>query len=275
MKSWRERKLFSAPVVLAVCALLAACSIVAWSLYAHRGDMQFNLLAEAAGVLFEVSLVILVVDWLVQRRERQRWRHAYPMISDRLATAFVDTMRLLYVATVRTAGYAADLERYPAFYGRLTKNLDHARSTLEGFAIALDSSAHYAARDIELKLRWLHSQLERPSATMEREFRIALECAEEFDQFCAETWRRDYEQLRSSVLAVIRKVAPEVTESMASLERAVALNLRYRLQDSVLDEVFVSSRPLGAFHDHRQETSMHYFVIDWILLRLHASADAR
>jgi hypothetical protein len=34
-------------------------------------------------------------------------------------------------------------------------------------------------------------------------------------------------------------------------------------------------RTLGAFHDHRQEASMRYFVIDLLLLQRHARADAR
>lgn len=272
MKNWREHKWFSAPVLLAVGALLGAVSIAGWSLYAHLGDMQFNLLAELAGVLFEVAIVVLLVDWLVERRERQRWRHAYPMISDRLATAFVDAMRLLYVATVKNAGYADDASRYPAFHARLSRNLDHLRSTLEGFAVALESSAHYEVRDLELKLRWLHDRLERPVTGLEREFGVALEVAEEFDRFCTGTWRDDYGQLKASVLAVVHRVAPQVLQPQVRLERHIVLGLRYRLQDEVLDSEFKAKRPVGAFLDYRQETSMHYFIIDLVLLPHHVGS---
>lgn len=269
MKSWRERKVFSAPVLLAVGALVAAISIAGGSLYAHRTEMQFNLLAELAGVLFEVAVVVLIVDWLVERRDRQRWRHAYPMISDRLATAFVDAMRLLYVGSSKEAGYADDLSRYPAFHTRLSRNLEVLRSTIEGFAVAIESSAHYAVRDMELKLRWLHDRLERPVARPEREFGVALEVAEEFDRFCTETWPSDYGPLKASVLAVVHRVAPQVLEPQVKLQRSIVLNLRYRLQNDILDSEFRTERPVGAFFDHRQETSMHYFIIDLILLPHH------
>lgn len=90
----------------------------------------------------KTTRVVFVVDWVISRRERSKWKYAYPIVSERIATAYTDIMRLLYVASTRDGGYVDGLGRYPGFHERLCGNLDHLRSTIEGFVIALDSPSH-------------------------------------------------------------------------------------------------------------------------------------
>jgi len=257
---------------LGIVALLGAISIGGWAYSKYPDAMGSNLLAEVSGVFLEIALVVFVVDWVVSRRDKNRWKEAYPQISERIATAYTDIMRLLYVASIRDGGYADDLGRYPEFYDRLCSNLDLLRSTIEGFLLALDSRSHYSVRDLELRMRWLKDRLSRSKSEYQREFVVALELGIEFEQFCERTWEKDYKRIKAAVEAVINQKGPKAFDYSDTLDRTIVRDLRYELQQDVLDTYFKKQGPYGVLYDYKQETSMYYFVIDLLLLRHHARA---
>ncbi len=84
-------------VVSGLAAFLLGFSAIAFSLLLFPEQMMPNLLSEAAGVLLEISLVILIVDRLGTRQRRRDWAFAHRAVSQRMAAAMVDVVRLLSV----------------------------------------------------------------------------------------------------------------------------------------------------------------------------------
>jgi hypothetical protein len=269
VQRFQDNPRVTAPLVLGVSALVAAIAVGGWAYFRDPQAMQSNLLAEGAGLLLEIAVAVILVDWVISRRDKSRWKHAYPIVSDRLATAYTDVMRLLYVASTKSAGAASDVTRYREFYDRLCSNLDHLRSTIEGFVLAFDSPSHYTLRALELKMRWLKDHLASPNTDCSLQFEVALEIAKDFDAFCKRTWAGQYEKVKNTVLTVARQRYPDVLSYSKPLSRLTARNCRLELQDAVLHAQFGTQRPHGVLYDYRQETSMYYFVIDLLLLPHH------
>src|SRR5947208_2765566 len=85
--------------VLGVVSLILSTSIVLYLIFgSHEPQAKINeLLAVAAGVFFEIFLIILIVDRVAEYRERKKWKLLHASIGQTLQRAFVDLVRVNYV----------------------------------------------------------------------------------------------------------------------------------------------------------------------------------
>jgi len=115
--------------------------------------MTPNLLAELAGVSFEVAVVALIVERVMSRRQRREWDFAYRALAERSSEAFVDVMRLIFSRSSEAAP-DANMSRYSSFVHLAEQHLGDLRSHIEGSAAALDSNTHQQYRRVERRLAW-------------------------------------------------------------------------------------------------------------------------
>ncbi|MFT7837763.1 hypothetical protein Q5530_16635 [Saccharothrix sp. BKS2] len=127
----------------------------------YGGDMTPNLLAELAGVSFEVAVVALIVERVMSRRQRREWDFAYRALAERSSEAFVDIMRLIFSRSSKAA-LNANLSRYSSFVHLAEQHLGDLRSHIEGSATALDSGTHQQYRRVERRLAWCLGRLRVP-----------------------------------------------------------------------------------------------------------------
>ena len=254
------RKPVDYPVLVGAAAGLAVLLISSSSLYVDFEETKWNFVAELAGVLLEVALVVLFLDVILERRERARWAPAYRELVQGLATYFVDVMRVLLVRAGTTAVYSRDRERVPEFLRRATGHRDSSQSQLESCAGAMDPSDYVELRQIESKVSWVFGRLqegrERP---VSRDFGVMKEAAETLAGFarrrCGTT--EVEEQVRKTIDRYLQGQAPP-GPGIDSIILA-----RHGIQDELWRDVIPKGCGLPyVLDDSSQRASLPYFLLD-------------
>lgn len=138
-------------------ALAAACATIGILVYGAPAFMP-NLLAELAGMPLDFMIAILVVERVLNRRQRHEWDFALRELARRSSEAFVDVMRLVFVGSSPEA-LQANIDRYKTFTTIAARHIDDLRSHLESSAAVLGPHTYEAARRIERRLAWALDQL--------------------------------------------------------------------------------------------------------------------
>jgi len=254
-------RLWDIATVAGSVALLAGLVSAVVGIIVYEG-MGGNLLAELAGVLVEVALIFLVLDWIVKRKGRQDWRFAYEVISQRMATAFVDLMRLQYVASSGVAR-AANGARYPEFVDMAVQHLEDLRSHIEGFSVAFDAPSHQRCRQLEQKLLWMFSRLKRgPNLSSRDDLGVMQRIAYALHEFFMAQGESEYKGQVKYVEDVIR----EQQQGLNSGDLDSVFKFRLRVQSRLLEGDRGAGRIPSIVDDMDQLFAVRYFVLDYKLL---------
>src|SRR6266566_2996579 len=114
-------------------------------------------------------------------------------------------MRLLYVRS-GPATYGANSNRYAEFVELASLHLSSLRSTIEGFATALEPEVHPDCRLLEQRLSWLANRFHRQPtrSDVDRDsFQLMRSTADVLAQFLAKEDKKRYESVVRSVRQAI------------------------------------------------------------------------
>lgn len=226
-------------------------------------DMLGNLLAEVSGVLLEVALVLLVLDWLTKRNQRREWHFAYSTISKRFAVVFVDIMRLLFMLYRQKE---LKVERFNNFLDVGFEHLGNLRSHIEGFAVAFEPSTHQQCRQIEQQFSWMLGRIKR-GEQRRSDFFMMKKLADSLDAFLQSSDDLEYAETKHTIEKALSEYNNDFRHNSASLDVDTVLSIRLRVQDDLLSTTSSQQQQiLGILDDSEMKYSVSYFVIDFLIL---------
>jgi len=264
--------------VSGLAAFLLGLSAIAFSLLLFPEQMMPNLLSEAAGVLLEISLVILIVDRLGTRQRRRDWAFAHRAVSQRMAAAMVDVVRLLSVKANDSA-YAANKDRISEFVEMGRLHLDDLGNNITALASFAEPDQYEKARIIELNLSWLLRMLSRSLSLATRTGAREMSAAQRSTGLIMDFFRLDQTGIQTideiqTLLA--RETGGDGPEPMLHEgDTAGLFQQRMRLQ-TLIGQTYQHDLNPGIIMDAQNELAVHYFTIDWWLLsKFRVQVDAR
>ena len=252
---------------LGALVLAATVGVVGWLLY--DDGMTVNILSGVFELLLGIAVAVFIVERVTRMQARRDWKVAYSAVNGLLA-AFVDVMRLLF-SRLDQRTYEANRGRHSEFVSIADLHISALRSSIEGFATALEPRSHQLTRGVELRLSWLMGKLRsapgRPQQ-VEDQLRRTREIADDI----AELLRRQGEGRYEVAIAVSRRIAEELCGYRAPRSFTEAVGWRLQGQSRLLEELG-DSAPSGGYiiDDINNDLAIAYFALDRELLTIAAS----
>ncbi|MCX5535192.1 hypothetical protein OG785_32145 [Streptomyces sp. NBC_00006] len=229
-------------------------------------DMPGNLASAGIGILLDVALISLVVERITTAQRRREWAFAYQVLSECMASTFVDVMRLLYVRNASNA-FATNIGRYATFLRIAAFHAALLRSSIESFSSILTPSAHRLIRRTEQHLLWIIDQLQdcpESVALDKKYFAVLEEAADRIIEFIdtegADSFHHDREIVRTAMASAAEYgYDPSNVEDLNALDRC-----RLRIQDAILRECrnAGTSNARTIADDYDNQHAIKYFLLD-------------
>jgi hypothetical protein len=238
---------------------LAAAGLGLW----FDRNMGSNLLAELFGVLLEIFLVVVAIDWLLKRKRRKDWDFAGAEISKRLAVVFIDLMRLLNTSSDSSA-QSPDSRRWSQFIDMAEHHHLDLKSNIEAFAVAFDPPLHQACRRVEAKLGWMLGRVRRGDHVYSGvdNLETMKEIGDDLDTFLRSVRGEEYQGSRSSVAKIVEKRAIVDPARQGSVT-----STRYGAQTEILKDTALNPEGIRSVIDDGNLTlAIPYFILDHLLL---------
>jgi uncharacterized protein YjeT (DUF2065 family) len=230
-------------------------------------EMTPHLLAEAAGIFFELSLVLLIVDRLAARQRRQDWAFAHRAVSERMAAAMVDVMRLLNVKASNST-YAANEDRISEFVEIGRSHINDLGNNITALASFAEPDQYKESRVIELKLSWLLrviSAAMAPATIREWEIRATKDATESIMAFSKRN-QKEIKEIDDTLAFLSRGEDQDGFKLMINVGSIEDL-FRWRMQlQTLIQHAYEPDLYPGIWRDALNKLAPHYFTIDWWLL---------
>jgi hypothetical protein len=265
--------------ILGALSLLISVCLVSYLIIASHDISKtvHEWLMIVAGILFEIFLIIIVVDQVSEYRERRKWKSLHANMGQTLQRAFVDLVRVNYIFM---HPQTRDAVRLAEFIDFARFSLSDLRSQIESFTSSLEAQKQSHVRSIEKRLNYLFRNFHSLSLKSVSEYLPPNSVNYENFIFFEthDNWRtlRDVSVAIDAFLELIRyKRDPrETTTARKSVEQIVGksrktpilyrdfYSVRYRAQDLAIKEMQLKYVLL----DDTDQTNSLYFCIDCLLL---------
>ncbi|KYK49183.1 hypothetical protein A1D31_25655 [Bradyrhizobium liaoningense] len=258
--------------LLVVFALVAVGGIwEAWRL--ENNAFWSSALLNAANIFIDCIIVTLVVERVISSNERRKWRFSQKLISQALASLYLDVMRLLYVSRLPEDHIDRPGER--EFLSIAELHIAAVRSYVEGFSPYLSEDVHREVRRIEAVLCFLHRHFKDLAISTKEGFRLDANVT--FEQLritCGDAalFARRFDGLET------KRAAEDVSRALTSAEGADRpsapidgpdgfFRIRWLLQSAVLRVYREKAKqesilPSGIRYDIEGELALRYLLLD-------------
>lgn len=243
----------------------------AWELR-YNGFWSSTLL-NLANIFIDCIIVTLVVERVISSNERRKWSFSQKLISQAIASLYLDTMRLLYASRLPKDHIDKLGER--EFLSIAEFHITTVRSYIEGFSPYLSEEVHQEARRIEAALCFLHRHFKDLAISTREGFRLDADVAfEQLRKTCFDTakFARRFDRLET------KRAAEGVSRALTSSQGAAYLSkpangidnffsMRWPLQSEVLDAYRDTPKqesilPSGIRYDIEGELALRYLLLD-------------
>lgn len=196
---------------------------------------------------------------------------ACKVLSQTMATVFVDIMRLLYVAAGGVAR-EADIDRYSKFIEFASLHWSNLESHIARLSLSLNNELIEQSVDLERQLSYMLNELKRGSELLRGHisyFKKMLDIADDLHHFCNVGLGDSYKQMRCDVDEVVEEFLYEtdLTKAKKSLDELWRLRLRAQSELLRIGRERDNTSIYTIKDDMKQRSAIQYFAIDHQLLR--------
>jgi hypothetical protein len=201
---------------------------------------------------------------------RDRATIASQALSQTMAMVFVDTMRLLYVAS-GNAIRKANIDRYSEFIRVLDHHFQDLDARMTGFALDLDAEVREGVYQLRSNLSFMSDRLRigpPPSGKNTEYFVNMKKISNRLHDFCLSVGGAHYNGVVENVRAKFEQALMQNQSSLSSMSLDDVCLLRFTIQDQLLEESRTSGEAtiFTIADDMDQGFATKYFVVDHMLL---------